>query len=79
MKTKISAWSKFGQDFIYDDLSTNKGLDGDLANDYINESIEYSQVLLESQSKRLEDVSFWINSWSNKNQNNYYPKLAQLI
>jgi hypothetical protein len=57
--------------YIYDDLSSNKGLPSDIANDYINETVEYSQVLLESQSKRLEDVSFWINSWNNKNQNNY--------
>jgi len=57
--------------YIYDDLSSNKGLPSDIANDYINETVEYSQILLESQSKRLEDISLWINSWNNKNQNNY--------
>ena len=57
--------------YIYDDLSTNKGLPIDIANDYINESIEYSQILLQSQSKRLNDINIWINSWNEKNTNNY--------
>lgn len=57
--------------YIYDDLSSNKGLDSDIANDYINESIEYSQILIESQSKKLNDISLWINSWSSNNENSY--------
>jgi hypothetical protein len=57
--------------YIYDDLSTNKDLPIDIANDYINESIEYSQILLQSQSKRLNDINIWINSWNEKNTNNY--------
>jgi hypothetical protein len=57
--------------YIYDDLSSNKGLDKDLANDYINESIEYSQVLIESQSKNINFINNWINSWNKLNQNNY--------
>jgi len=58
--------------YIYDDLSKNKGLPNDIANDYINESIEYSQILLESQGERLRDISLWINSWNKKNINDYY-------
>jgi hypothetical protein len=57
--------------YIYDDLSLNKGLSTDIANDYINESIEYSQILLESQSKRLKEINLWINSWNEKTTNNY--------
>ena len=57
--------------YIYDDLSSNKGLPIDIANDYINESIEYSQILLESQNNRLKDINVWINSWNKKTTNNY--------
>ena len=57
--------------YIYDDLSSNRGIPNDIANDYINESIEYSQILLESQSRRLKDINVWINSWNKKNENNY--------
>jgi membrane-associated HD superfamily phosphohydrolase len=57
--------------YIYDDLSTVKSLDKDLANDYINESIEYSQILIESQSKNINYLNIWINSWNKSNKNNY--------
>jgi len=57
--------------YIYDDLSSNKNIPNDIVNDYINESIEYSQILLESQNKRLNDINKWINSWNKKTINNY--------
>lgn len=57
--------------YIYDDLSSNRNIPTDIANDYINESIEYSQILIESQSKRLEDISNWIYSWDKDSTNNY--------
>jgi hypothetical protein len=57
--------------YIYDDLSSNKGIPSDIANDYINESIEYSQVLIEGQSKHLKNVNIWINSWNKETINNY--------
>jgi hypothetical protein len=57
--------------YIYDDLSSNKGIPSDIANDYINESIEYSQILLESQGKNLNDLNAWINSWNKQSDNNY--------
>lgn len=57
--------------YIYDDLSSNKGIPSDIANDYINESIEYSQILVESQSKNLNYLNSWINSWNNESVNNY--------
>lgn len=57
--------------YIYDDLSSNKGIPNDIANDYINESVEYSQILIESQNKRLKEVDSWINSWNKESDNNY--------
>ena len=57
--------------YIYDELSSNKGIPEDIANDYINESIEYSQILLESQGNRLKDINVWINSWNKNTYNNY--------
>jgi hypothetical protein len=57
--------------YIYDDLSSNKGIPSDIANDYINESIEYSQILIESQTKNLNYLNTWISSWNNQKINNY--------
>ena len=56
---------------IYDDLKTNKGLDKDIAEDYINESIEYSQVLIENNKTTLSKINSWVNSFYSKNVNNY--------
>jgi hypothetical protein len=57
--------------YIYDDLSSNKGIPSDIANDYINESVEYSQVLIESQGKNLNYLNTWINSWNKDSINDY--------
>lgn len=56
---------------IYDDLSTSKGLSTDIVNDYINESVEYSQILIESQTKNIDYLSSWISSWNKSTENNY--------
>lgn len=57
--------------FIYDDLSSKKSLAEDIADDYINESIEYSQILIENQTKNLSFLNKWINSWNTNDENNY--------
>lgn len=57
--------------YIYDDLSSKNGISEDLANDYINESIEYSQILIESQSRRIDQINSWINSWNESDDNDY--------
>ncbi len=57
--------------YIYDDLSSKKSLAEDIADDYINESIEYSQILIETQTKNLSFINKWINSWNKNNENNY--------
>ena len=56
---------------IYDDLSTKKGVSPDIVNDYVNESIEYSQILMESQTKNIGYLNTWISSWTKSNQNKY--------
>jgi hypothetical protein len=56
---------------IYDDLKTNKGLPKDIADDYVNESIEYSQVLIETNTNKLYKLDKWISNFNNKNTNDY--------
>lgn len=57
--------------YIYDDLSEKKGLPKDIADEYVNESIEYCQVLIESNKKNLERIDNWVSSIVNENKNNY--------
>ena len=57
--------------YIYDNLSKKKGLSNDIATDYINESIEYSQILIENNERSLKNVDEWISSIVKKSVNNY--------
>ena len=57
--------------YIYDDLSKKKGLSNDIATDYINESIEYSQILIENNERSLKNVDEWISSIVKNSVNNY--------
>lgn len=57
--------------YIYDDLSTNKGLDRDIADDYINENVEYSKVLVSENEKTLNRLSNWLGKIVETTSNNY--------
>jgi hypothetical protein len=57
--------------YIYDDLSSNKGLPKDIADDYLNESLEYSEILIESSSTYLNKLDKWVSSYTKENVNNY--------
>jgi hypothetical protein len=57
--------------YIYDDLSEKKGLDKTIATDYINETIEYSQVLLENNLSGIIRLNEWVNKVSTDSNNNY--------
>lgn len=65
--------------YIYEDLYTNKGLDKDIADDYVNETIEYSKILIQ---ENIDDINF-IDQWLSKNivntENNNYKELDTLI
>ena len=57
--------------YIYDDLSQKKGLNKDLATDYVNETIEYSQVLIENNYVGLVKLDKWINDIISESKNPY--------
>lgn len=66
--------------YIYDDLMQNKGMSVDLVNDYVNESVEYSQILVENNSKILSKVNSWINAIDlHSNSNNKYETIDTVI
>lgn len=57
--------------YIYDDLSEKKGLPIDIAEDYVNESIEYSQILIESNEKTLNRIDRWLTTIVGDTNSNY--------
>jgi F0F1-type ATP synthase membrane subunit b/b' len=57
--------------YIYDDLSSKKGLDRDIADEYVNESIEYCQILIENNKSKLSKLNEWILSYTDETNNSY--------
>lgn len=57
--------------YIYDDLSSKKGLSKDIATDYVNESIEYCQILIENNKKSLSKLTEWVSKFDVNTPNNY--------
>lgn len=57
--------------YIYDDLSSKKGLSKDIASDYVNESIEYCQILIENNRTSLNKLTKWVSQYNVESPNNY--------
>ena len=57
--------------YIYDDLSSQKGLSKDIASDYVNESIEYCQILIENNRTSLNKLTKWVSQYNVESPNNY--------
>jgi hypothetical protein len=57
--------------YIYDDLSKSKGLPKDIADDYINETLEYSEILIESSKTSLKKIDRWVSSYIKESTNDY--------
>lgn len=65
--------------YIYEDLYTNKGLDRDIADDYINETVEYSKILIKENQDDLNFINSWLSKNLIENKNNNYKELDTLI
>ena len=57
--------------FIYDDLSSKKGVSKDIATDYVNESIEYCQILIEGNKSKINKIDKWISNFVSEVENKY--------
>lgn len=65
--------------YIYEDLYTNKGLGSDIADDYINETVEYSKILIKENQDDLNFINSWLSKNLIENKNNNYKELDTLI
>jgi hypothetical protein len=57
--------------YIYDDLSTSKGLDRDIADEYINENIEYSKFLIKDNIQTINLLDTFLSKIVESDKNNY--------
>lgn len=65
--------------YLYDDLSSKKGLDSSIASDYLNESLEYSQILIENSKKNIQRLDSWISLFVESNEKNNYKDIDNVI
>ncbi len=65
--------------YLYDDLSSKKGLDNSIAYDYLNESLEYSQILIENSKKNIQRLDSWISLFVESNEKNLYKDIDNVI
>jgi hypothetical protein len=63
--------------YLYDELSSNKGLSESVANDFINGAITiYENALNKINKKDIQEISLWLNNVNTKNK---YEKIDNLF
>lgn len=61
--------------FIYDELSSNKGMNQEIAFEYINESFERLNTIIEKNKKEIEDLSQWAETLVKESVSNDYSDI----
>jgi len=65
--------------YIYDDLSAKKGLDKEIASDYVNESIEELQKLIEKNTDKITSLSKWIDGVLSEEIDSDYTDIDNVV
>jgi len=65
--------------YIYDDLSSKKGLDKEIASDYVNESIEELQRLIDKNTNKITSLSEWIDGILSEDIDSEYSDIDNVV
>jgi|AACY02.14.fsa_nt_gi DNA-binding transcriptional regulator GbsR (MarR family) len=65
--------------FLYDELSSQKGLSESVVDDYISESFEHLKNIIDTNKKKIQDLSEWIDSILKESVNNDYTDIDNQI
>jgi len=65
--------------FLYDELSSQKGLNENVVDDYISESFEHLKTIIDTNKKKIHDLSEWIDSILGEGVNNNYEDIDKQI
>jgi len=65
--------------FLYDELSSQKGLNENVVDDYISESFEHLKNIIDTNKKKIQDLSEWIDSILEEGVNNNYEDIDKQI
>lgn len=65
--------------YIYDDLSSKKGINKDIASEYVNESLEKLVSLISKNETKIKELSEWVDSLLNNNNENQYSDIDYIV
>jgi len=65
--------------FLYDELSSQKGLNESVVDDYISESFEHLKNIIDTNKKKIQDLSEWIDSILKESVTNNYEDIDKQI
>ena len=65
--------------YLYDELSSKKGYSVDVAKEYINESFEQLNTIINKKQKEIENLSSWVDSLLSENVENAYSDIDNVL
>jgi hypothetical protein len=65
--------------FLYDELSSQKGLNENIVDDYISESFEYLKNIIDNNKKKIHELSKWVDSILKEDVKNEYEDIDKQI
>jgi flagellar biosynthesis component FlhA len=65
--------------YLYDELSSNKGLNESIVDEYISESFDHLKDIIDNNTKKIEELSEWINDLLKENIENKYSDIDNQI
>ena len=65
--------------FLYDELSSPKGLSESVVDDYISESFEHLKNIIDTNKKKIQELGEWIDSVLEENVNNEYEDIDKQV
>jgi len=65
--------------YLYDELSSNKGLNESIVDDYISESFTHLKDIIDNNIKKIEELSEWVNNLLKEDVGNRYSDIDNQI
>ena len=65
--------------FLYDELSSQKGLSESVVDDYISESFEYLKSIIDTNKEKIQELSEWIDGILKEDAGNDYADIDSQI
>ena len=65
--------------YLYDELNSQKGFTKEIATEYVNESFEKLNDIINNNSMKIQELSEWVNSILSKSVENSYVDIDNII